>query len=117
MTPIQVTISRLEQMAKAAVLVPIVPVKPVEGECIVVNRRYEMVDDNTHAVVSVSVYASSFNLMEGYGDWLVDTLRDGSEPWSCGDAKDVLFEKIGPDTTGFDEAGRYVRTIEFGVSW
>jgi hypothetical protein len=49
---------------------------------------------------------------------VVDCLKDGDEPWSIGEAKDVLFEKLGADITGFDDRRRkYVRTIEFGVSW
>lgn len=116
---IALTVHRLRGIPALEEL-PICPVAPAPApaECVVVNRLFETRDDNVRSLIAVTVLSAAFDRMEVIGDLIVEGLKDGDEPWSLGEAKDVLFEKLGADVTGFD-AGRqqYVRTIEFGVSW
>lgn len=124
-SPIAVTVQRLLQSNLPASVYPIRPPDDERGNCVAVNRLNEQaVEGNVHAVMAVTVYAGVVSELEQIGYAVISALRDEDDKeWSFGSAKDVRFchqdeDYLGGDYTGWDPATkRFVRTIEFLVSW
>lgn len=100
----------------------ITPVRPAtDGSAVTVNRLLEQSDEDfTHAVVAVTCLAQTFEEAESLAAAAIAALQDveGAKPFNFEDAEDVMFEKVGPDVTGYDErTERYLRQIEFAVHW